>query len=321
MEASGARDLNVRYRGRFAPSPTGDLHLGGASTALCAWLAARSVGGSIVLRIEDIDTPRVRPDSEKHILEDLRWLGLDWDEEPEGILHQSQRTRAYESALQQLENGGFTYPCDCSRKEISLASAPSGNEKTPIYPGSCRQLTQSRSFRRPPATRLRIPPNTFIEFEDAVFGKQSSQLSQDVGDFVLRRGDGVFAYQLAVVVDDLAQGITHVVRGADLLSSTARQIFLMRCLGTEPPSYAHAPLWVGPNGEKLAKRASGIPVRDHRNAGVDPRKLIARLAQALGLADQNEPWLTPHELIPRFSWGKITKGPIEIDPSRDSLPL
>lgn len=306
------------YRGRFAPSPTGDLHLGGASTALCAWLAARSAGGTLVMRIEDIDTPRVRPDSEERILEDLTWLGLDWDEGVEtgpcAPYRQSKRSTLYEAALDRLATLGLTYPCDCSRKEIaSSASAPHPGEEGPIYPGVCRNAPLQRAFRRPAATRLAIPPNTLVRFHDPIHGRQEVDLATQTGDFVLRRGDGVFSYQLAVTVDDIAQGITQVVRGADLLSSTARQIFLMQCLGATPPTYAHAPLLVGPDGERLAKRARGVPVRDHREAGVDPRKLVARLARALGLADPSEDRLWPEDLVQRFCWDRVARGPVMVD--------
>jgi len=310
------------YRGRFAPSPTGDLHIGGASTALCAWLAARAAGGTLVMRIEDIDTPRIVPGSEQRILEDLKWLGLDWDEGPSahtnqnafGPYRQSERTSFYERAIATLESRGLTYPCDCSRKELAaLASAPTPGDDGPIYPGICRSAPQLRKFRRPPATRIRVPHNTHIVFHDAVFGEQQVNLADQTGDFVLQRGDGIFSYQLAVVVDDLAQDITEIVRGADLLSSTARQLFLIECLGGQAPTYCHAPVIVGPRFEKLAKRDRRVPVRDHREAGVDPKRLIARLAQALGLAESGEDMLAPQDLIARFSWERVSKGPIVVN--------
>ena len=269
------------------------------------------------MRVEDLDTPRVRAGSERRILEDLRWLGMDWDEGPDGPYgpyRQSERTALYEAALGLLDARGLTYPCDCSRKEIALAaSAPHPGEEGPIYPGTCRYAPRDRVFRRPPATRLLVPEGTKVRFPDALFGEQAADLATETGDFVLQRGDGVFAYQLAVVVDDLAQRITQVVRGADLLSSTARQVFLAACLGAKAPSFAHAPLVVGPGGDKLAKRARGVPVRDHRDAGVDPRTLVARLARGLGLADQGEQRLTPSDLVARFSWDRVIKGPIVVD--------
>lgn len=315
----------MSYRGRFAPSPTGDLHLGGASTALVAWLAARAAGGTLIMRVEDIDTPRVRPESEARILDDLRWLGLDWDEGPGAArgrnlaapYHQSRRTGLYDAALARLDAAGLVYPCDCSRKEIArAASAPHLGEEGPSYPGTCRLRTPcDRAFRRPPAYRLALPKEAPVSFVDRVHGPQAVDLSTQVGDFVLRRGDGVYAYQLAVAVDDATQGVTEVVRGADLLSSTARQIFLMKALGATAPSYAHAPLVVGPDGERLAKRARGVPIRDHRQAGVDPRTLVAKLARALGLAQAGESKLWPADLVDRFAWERIPRGPIVVDPS------
>jgi len=310
------------YRGRFAPSPTGDLHLGGACTALCAWLAARSQGGQFVMRIEDIDTPRVMPGSEARILEDLRWIGLDWDEGPDqggsfGPYRQSDRTTLYERAIERLEAAGLVYPCDCSRAEIMRASsAPHPGEEGPIYPGTCRASPAVRDFRRPPALRLRVP-DVELRVDDAVQGTRSSRLATDSGDFVLRRGDGLFAYQLAVVVDDLAMGITEVVRGADLLSSTPRQVLLATMLGGEPPRFAHAPLVVAEDGSRLAKRARGVAVRHHREAGEDPRHLVATIARAIGLARDDETALSPSELVGRFDWGKVRKGPVPIRSGTD----
>ena len=272
------------------------------------------------MRVEDIDTPRVRPGSEERILQDLRWLGLDWDEGPAPggpatPYHQSQRIALYDAALARLEAAGLVYPCDCSRKEISqAASAPHAGEEGPIYPGTCRaRVPHDRAFRRPPAYRLALPTEAPVSFVDRVHGPQQVELSAQVGDFVLRRGDGIYAYQLAVAVDDDAQGVTEVVRGADLLSSTARQIFLLRALGATPPSYAHAPLVIGVDGQRLAKRARGVPVRDHREAGEDPRVLVAKLARALGLAELGETKLWPADLVERFSWERIPRGPIVVD--------
>lgn len=306
------------YRGRFAPSPTGQLHLGGACTALCAWLAARAQSGTFVLRIEDLDTARVRAKSEQDIEEDLLWLGLDWDEGPIegpfGPYHQSERGRLYQEALDKLGALGMTYFCDCSRKEVErCASAPHAGDDGAVYPGTCRDLPQNRVFRRAPAVRFRVPCGAEVTFEDAVHGPQRVDLSQQSGDFVLRRGDGVVAYQLAAAVDDVAQGITQVVRGADLLGSTARQLMVMRLLAGREPTYAHAPLVLDLQGNRLAKRACGVSVRDYRVAGVHPSALIARLAHVLGLANSNERRLTADELVHRFAWSKIPKGPVRID--------
>lgn len=306
------------YRGRFAPSPTGPLHLGGACTALCAWLAARSQGGTLILRVEDLDAPRVIKGAAEKILDELRWLGLDWDEGPDvsGACQpyiQSQRTDRYNEALEFLSREHHTYHCDCSRAEIArLASAPHAGEEGPLYPGTCRNLPSNRAFKRPPAVRLRVPEGE-VSFTDLVHGEQLCDVQKETGDFVLRRGDGVHSYQLAVVVDDIAMGITEVVRGADLLSSTARQIVLARLLGAEPPRYAHAPLVIGSDGERLAKRARGVPLFHHREAGRDPRRIVAALARLLGLADAGEELLSPGQLIERFDWKRVPKEPVVLN--------
>ncbi|HEY3818092.1 MAG TPA: tRNA glutamyl-Q(34) synthetase GluQRS [Polyangiaceae bacterium] len=273
-------------RTRFAPSPTGDLHLGGAWTALASWVVGRREDdGSHVLRVEDLDPPRVVAGSEARIEEDLLWLGLGWDGEP---MRQSARTGAYEHALATLSARGRVYPCDCSRAEIArAASAPHAGEET-VYPGTCRDLAPGREMKRSPALRVRVP-DAVVSYEDEAVGHVEQNLRREVGDFVLRRGDGVFAYQLAVVVDDLAQGITDVVRGADLVSSTPRQIWLARALGAEPPRYAHVALVVAPDGGRLEKRAGAATVRELRAAGVAPEGILGELAAGLGLATTNAP--------------------------------
>ena len=268
---------------RFAPSPTGDLHLGGAWTALASWaLARRELSGRTVLRMEDIDTPRVVRGAGARIVEDLAWLGLDWDEGP---IVQSERLAVYEAALARLP----TYPCDCSRKEIAqVASAPhlSPSREELVYPGTCRDLPPDRSMKRPPAIRLRVPAGSRIAFDDLVAGPVEEDVGRATGDIVLRRGDDVFAYQLVVAVDDLAEGVTHVVRADDLRTSTARQILIMKLLGhtdAEIPRYAHVPLVVAPDGERLAKRAGGATVRALRERGVSSESIIGELARGLGL--------------------------------------
>ncbi len=271
-------------RTRFAPSPTGDLHLGSAWTALASWAFARAAGGRTVLRVEDIDRPRVVKGSAERILEDLAWLGLDWDEGPS---FQSSRTSIYEAALARLDAMGLTYPCDCSRAEIArAASAPHAGEegRETIYPGTCRNAPRERAFKRPPAIRLRVPESSRVVFEDAIHGRVEEDVATTVGDFVLRRGDGVFAYQLVVAIDDAEMGITHVVRADDLLASTARQVLLMRLLGhVDVPSYVHVPLVVGPDGDRLAKRAGGTTVRELAALGVGREEMVATLAHGLGL--------------------------------------
>ncbi len=267
---------------------------------------ARESGGSFVLRVEDLDRPRVVPGAERAILDDLEWLGLAWDEGPRaGGPHapyrQSERTSHYESALAKLTALGLTYPCDCSRAEIARsASAPHAGEET-VYPGTCSEKDPERPFRRDPAIRLRTGGAGILTVEDGVLGPLRQEVCRDVGDFVLRRGDGIFAYQLAVVVDDLAMGITDVVRGADLLSSTPRQIVLARMLGGQEPRYWHLPLVTASNGERLAKRTPGARVRDLRDRGLTPETLRERLSDALGLARvgerrwRREPWPIPDE--------------------------
>jgi glutamyl-tRNA synthetase len=267
--------------------------------------------------MEDIDRPRVVPGAAERILEDLRWLGLDWDEGPDvggpfGPYVQSERTELYLQALEQLERDGLVYNCDCSRAEIArIASAPHAGEEGPIYPGTCRNADRGRRLRRSPALRLAVPHGP-IEGTDRVFGPWIADVHKQTGDFVVRRSDGLFAYQLAVVVDDLAMGITEVVRGADLLSSTARQVLLARLLGAEPPAYAHVPLVLAPDGQRLAKRAHGVAIRHHREAGEDPRTLLAKLAIALGIADPGEKALSPTDLIARFDWARIGRDPIRV---------
>lgn len=266
---------------RFAPSPTGDLHVGGAWTALASWALARANGGAVVLRVEDIDTPRVVAGSAARIEEDLLALGLDWDEGP---LLQSERTDVYEAAIADLGARGLTYPCDCSRAEIArAASAPHAGEET-VYPGTCRDAPPDRDFKRPPAIRLRVPPG-IVSFYDGLKGPVQEDVAASVGDFVLRRGDGVFAYQLVVAVDDAAMGITHVVRADDLLGSTARQICLMMLLGhVDVPAYMHVPLVVRADGERLAKRTRGLTIRELFAAGHSASAIVRALAEGLGVA-------------------------------------
>jgi len=294
------------YRGRFAPSPTGELHLGSAATALVAWLSARAAGGRLVLRVEDIDTPRVVPGVEAHQLDDLRWLGLDWDEGPDvggpyGPYRQSERTPAYEGALARLDREGLLYRCDCSRAEIArVASAPHAGEEGPPYPGTCRVAgPRGNPPKRPPAVRLRVPAGV-VQVRDTLQGTRTEDVAATVGDFVLRRGDGVFAYQLAVVVDDLAMEMTEVVRGCDLLGSAPRQAVLARLLGGAPPAFAHVPLVRSSDGGRLAKRAGGGLVRTQRERGIAPSEVVGLLARTLGLLPMGAGPIAAHELLRTF---------------------
>ena len=310
------------YRGRFAPSPTGPLHLGNARTALLSWLSARAAGGAYLLRVEDLDGPRVQEGLEGRILEDLRWLGLDWDEGPDrggpfAPYRQSERAGAHARALDALREAGLAYPCFCSRAEIARASqAPHVSDEGPRYPGTCRSLggeeRAERARHRSPAWRLRVLAGP-VEFADGVHGPQSIDVAATVGDFVVARADGVPAYQLAVAVDDSAQGITEVVRGDDLLPSTARQLLVYRALGLEPPRFSHVPLVLGLDGERLAKRHGALSLGELRLRGADPRGVTGLLASLSGLAPEGER-LHPQDLVRGFRLERVRREPARLDP-------
>jgi glutamyl-tRNA synthetase len=280
----------ANYVGRYAPSPTGDLHLGNVQTALLAWLHARLHGGVFLLRMEDLDTPRTVAGSDAAILDDLAWFGLDWDGE---VVYQSQRTDLYQQALDSLTQQGLTYPCYCSRKDIqSAASAPHG--KTGVYPGTCRHLnTEQRAARaqhKSPAIRVRV----------------DDDLAEDCGDFVIRRADDLFSYQLAVVVDDLAQGITNVVRGADLADSTDRQRYLAALLAphSKPIKYHHAPLLMDASGQRMAKRDGSYSLQSIRAKGQTPESLIGELLHALGLMPTKQP-ISAREVLAKLTLDQL----------------
>jgi len=299
----------MNEHGRFAPSPTGELHLGNARTALLSWLWARQADGTYSMRVEDIDVPRVRAGMADRQLEEMAWLGLDWDGPP---IFQSQRTDLYEDALRNLS--GHVYECFCSRAEIAAASAPQGDEG-PRYPGTCASLTRAqreqRRRTRAPSLRLRVPPGP-LSFHDEILGEQTFDPHQLVGDFVLRRGDGIFAYQLAVVVDDGAMGITQVLRGADLASSTARQIILHRLLGHREPRWAHAPLVLAQSGERLSKRDRALSLSALRDRGADPRRIVAELARLSGMTAPD--LCEARQLLGVFSLSKVPGIPVRIGP-------
>lgn len=296
--------------GRYAPTPSGRLHLGNARTALLSWLWARSLGGRYVMRVEDLDPGRSRAEHERDQLEDLRWLGLPWDEGPDlggphGPYRQSERGALYAEALARLS----TFECTCTRKELREATfAPHGRE--PIYPGTCRDGVSHPE--RPRAVRWRTPPGT-VEVDDAVYGPLCEEVSQEVGEFVLRRSDGAWAYQLAVVVDDAAMGVTHVLRGADLLGSTARQVRLQQVLGLPTPRHAHVPLVRGPDGRKLGKRHGAPDVTQLRIEGADPRRVVATLARSAGLVGPSVHRLDPHELIADFDLQQLAREDAVLD--------
>jgi glutamyl-tRNA synthetase len=302
--------------GRLAPSPTGGLHLGHARSFFLAWLAARSAGGSIILRIEDIDTFRVRPGSAEGQVVDLRWLGLDWDAGPDvggpGRPYvQSKRLALYQRAMERLKASELIYPCTCTRAEIErAASAPHASEEGPTYPGTCSRRSAADAETlgdRPFAWRFRVPPGS-VEWEDVVLGRTELDPSRIGGDFILGRSNGAPSYHLAVVVDDAAMGVTQVIRGDDLVPSTPRQILLHRSLGYESPGFGHVPLAIGPDGRRLAKRDESIKIASLRNSGVDPRMLIGTLAVACGLERQVIP-STPQDWIQHFSWDTFPREP------------
>jgi glutamyl-tRNA synthetase len=306
-------------RGRYAPSPSGELHLGNLRTALLAWLFARHAGDAFVLRVEDLDRPRMRPGATERMLTDLRWLGLDWDEGPDiggpyAPYLQSERIAIYEAYLRRLVDTGLVYPCYCSRADVlRAASAPHGPQSEgPRYPGTCRTLTrQQRQERerqgRPPSLRF-CAPAAPISFTDLLAGPQSQRVSAEVGDFIVRRADGIFAYQFAVVVDDALMGITQVVRGADLLHSTARQIALFQALGFSPPRYAHVPLLVDATGQRLAKRAASLGLEPLRAQRFTPEQVVGLLASSAGLCPAGTA-LHPRDLLARFDPQRLSRMP------------
>lgn len=264
--------------GRFAPSPTGPLHFGSLVAALGSWLDARSRAGKWLVRIEDIDVPRTRPGAETAILKALESLGLWWDGE---VIRQSTRTARYTAAFEQLRASGRLFPCACTRREIADSALTAGGAATPVYPGTCR--SGLAPGRRPRAWRFRVG-HAVTGFDDAVQGNCLQNIGSEVGDFIVRRADGPFAYQLAVVVDDAEQGVTSVVRGADLLDSTPRQILLQQALGLPTPAYAHLPVAVNASGEKLSKQTLAPAL-----AIADQGTLVSALWHALRFLGQEPP--------------------------------
>lgn len=300
---------NHTVLGRFAPSPSGRMHLGNVFAGMLAWLSARASGGDILLRIEDLDTMRCTQEFADLLRDDLRWLGLDWDfESPQ----QHTRTEAYDAALARLDSMGLVYPCWCSRGVLHAASAPHASDGHAIYPGLCRSLTaeQRAAHTAPPSMRL-IVPDEEISFTDGLQGPYRENLARECGDFVLRKADGIYAYQLAVVVDDAEAGVTQVVRGRDLLGSTARQLYLYRLLGMPAPEYWHVPLLNGPGGRRLSKRDLDLDLGVLRRS-VTPEQLLGVLAWHAGLLEQPEP-ASARELADIFSWNAVRRDDIELD--------
>ena len=317
--------------GRFAPTPSGRMHLGNVASCLVAWLGARSAGGRMVLRIEDLDPRAQSRAAAQLIMDDLRWLGLDWDEGP---YYQSDRGELYATAIECLGAGtdetpglGLTYPCFCTRSELHAASAPHASDGTYVYAGTCRSLSAEevarRSAIRPPAARLRVPeaddPAGTIAFTDLVYGPQREALARECGDFLVRRSDGVVAYQLAVVVDDGEMGVTQVVRGHDLLGSCPRQMYLQRLLGYAEPAYGHVPLLVAPDGRRLSKREHDLDLGALRERYTGPEPLLGAIASHLGLAEPGEP-MGATELVGRFSWDTLAANRADIVVDDTFLP-
>ena len=319
------------WNGRLAPSPTGRLHIGNAYAALAAWLSARSRGGRLVLRIEDIDRPRCKAGADTAIMEDLRWLGLEWDGDP---IWQSARTALYDEALQKLQSEGVIYPCFCSREQLRAASAPHDDDGFFIYPGTCRRLNSEERQRRLDAGdrhswRIAMP-DTDVTVHDRIFGDHTFNLARDCGDVVLRRSDGIVAYQLAVTVDDMAQRVTDIVRGRDLLRSAAIQLWIRHCLGRPDrpdrpgrpvaesshsnaptpsnPSFAHLPLLDDESGKRLAKRNQAIDLATLRASGVSPQAVVGYCAWLMGIVDAPEPQ-NPGDLLAAYSEARIAANP------------
>ncbi len=290
--------------GRFAPSPSGRMHLGNVFTALLAWLSVRSQGGKMLLRIEDLDPDRSKQSYVDDLKRDLQWLGLDWDEE---MPRQSERSAVYEEYFSRLP----VYPCYCSRNELHAASAPHASDGRLLYAGTCRNLTaeQRAGKNRIPAWRVLVPEKT-IGFTDGVYGYVEENLAQDCGDFIVRRSDGVYAYQLAVVCDDALGGVTQVVRGRDLLDSTPRQLWLYQTLGFTPPEFYHVPLLVAPDGRRLSKREKDLDLGALR-LRYTAEEILGKLAHAAGFFPGNEP-CSAENLLPYFDWKKISRENLSI---------
>jgi len=297
-------------RGRLAPSPTGVLHLGNARTFLLAWLDLRSRGGELLLRVEDLDGPRVRKEAVQATLEDLRWLGLDWDGP---VVLQSHRLDRHRAALERLQEAGLVYPCTCSRRDIErAASAPHAGEEGPVYPGTCRGRWQDAAEAeaatgRRPAWRFRVPEGQRIGIEDRFAGHRSFP-SEGLGDFVVWKRDGTPAYQLAVVVDDAEQGVDEILRGEDLLPSAARQRLLQEALDLPLPRQAHVPLVVGEDGRRLAKRHGDTSLAGLRRQGVEPAEVRALLARWSGL-DEEAARAGPAALLEGFALERVPREP------------
>lgn len=296
--------------GRFAPSPSGRMHLGNAMSAMLAWLSAKHQGGEILLRIEDLDPARSRVEYAEGIMDDFRWLGLYWDRR---AADQSQRGDAYAAELSKLEGMGLIYPCYCSRDQLHAASAPHASDGRVIYAGTCRNLTleQRAAMTKKPSLRIKLPDRE-IHFRDGLQGDVTLNLQREFGDIILRRADGVAAYQLAVVVDDGTEGVTEVVRGRDLLTSTPVQLYLYELLGLMPPRFYHVPMLLAPDGRRLSKRDRDLDF-GYLRMHFAPEEIIGLLGYLCGLLERWEP-VSARELADDFSWQKVRKTDIYLDP-------
>ena len=298
--------------GRYAPTPSGRMHLGNVFAALIAWLSVRSRDGEMVLRMEDLDTQRTSAEFAETLRDDLRWLGLTWDRETPA---QSQRSAVYDKYFEILREKGLLYPCYCTRSQLHSVNAPHLSDGTYVYPGTCRNLTEGEqaAFRRPPAWRVVVPDRVWT-VEDRIQGTYRCNLATECGDMVVRRADGVYVYQLAVTVDDGEAGVTEVVRGMDLLSSAPRQMYLQELFGFPHPEYAHVPMLLAPDGRRLSKRDRDLDLGILRQR-LTREALLGALAFAAGLIDQ-EVSVSLKELTKEFSWKKLSGDHIFLDPTR-----
>ena len=298
--------------GRFAPTPSGRMHLGNVFAALIAWLSVRSRGGSLVLRKEDLDTQRTSAEFAETLRRDLLWLGLDWDLETQP---QSQRGPVYDRYFEKLMDLGLLYPCYCTRSQLHNVNAPHLSDGTYVYPGTCRDLTdaQRAAMNRLPAWRVRVP-NRVYSFRDLSRGPYAQNIATDCGDFVVRRADGIYVYQLAVTVDDGEAGVTEVVRGMDLQGSSPRQMYLQELFGFPHPQYGHVPMLMAPDGRRLSKRDRDLDLGILQTR-CTPEKILGTLAASAGIIPQYEP-ISARELSREFSWEKLRQEDIYLDTSR-----
>ena len=287
--------------GRFAPTPSGRMHMGNVFAGLIAWLSVKSQGGSMLLRMEDLDTQRTSGEFAEILRKDLTWLGLTWDEETPA---QSQRSDTYTRYFEMLRDLGLLYPCYCTRSQLHSVNAPHLSDGTYVYPGTCRNLTaeEQKAFHRNPSWRVTVPDRIWT-VDDRVQGTYTENLATDCGDFVVRRADGVFVYQLAVTVDDGEFGVTEVVRGMDLLSSAPRQMYLQELMGFPHPTYGHVPMLLAPDGRRLSKRDRDLDLGELRKR-MTAEELIGHLAFAAGLIEKDQP-ISAQELASIFTWDKL----------------